>query len=107
PAAKRLAAYLAKVPVAAATVPVLHNVDVRAAASPDAIRDALAAQAASPVRWIETVRAFAAQGITHIVECGPGKVLTGLCKRIAPEIEALPLNDGEAIAAAVAATRVE
>jgi [acyl-carrier-protein] S-malonyltransferase len=105
PAAERLAAYLAKVPVAAATVPVLHNVDVRAAAAPDAIRSALAAQAASPVRWIETIQSFAAQGVTHVVECGPGKVLTGLCKRIAPEIEALPLNDGEAIAAAIAATR--
>jgi len=105
PAAERLAAYLAKVPVAAATAPVLHNVDVRAATSPDAIRSALAAQAASPVRWIETIQSFAAQGVTHIVECGPGKVLTGLCKRIAPEIEALPLNDGEAIAAAIASTR--
>jgi len=107
PAAEKLAAYLANVPVAAAAVPVLHNVDVRAATSPDAIRGALAAQAASPVRWIETIQSFAAQGITRIVECGPGKVLTGLCKRIAPEIEALPLNDGDAIAAAIAATRPE
>ena len=107
PAAERLAAYLAKVPVAAAAVPVLHNVDVRAAASPDAIRSALAAQAASPVRWIETIQSFAAQGVTHIVECGPGKVLTGLCKRIAPEIEALPLNDSDAIAAAIVSTSSE
>jgi [acyl-carrier-protein] S-malonyltransferase len=107
PAAERLGAYLPKVPVAASRVPVLHNVDVRLATSPDAIRAALAAQAASPVRWIETIQSFAAQGVTHIVECGPGKVLTGLCKRIAPEIEALPLNDGDAIAAAIAATRPE
>ena len=107
PAAERLAAYLAKVPVAAAAVPVLHNVDVRSATSPDAIRSALATQAASPVRWIETIQSFAAQGVTHIVECGPGKVLTGLCKRIAPEIEALPLNDTEAIAAAIVATGSE
>jgi [acyl-carrier-protein] S-malonyltransferase len=57
------------------------------------------------VRWIDTIQAFAAQGVTHIVECGPGKVLTGLGKRIAPDIEALPLNDADAIAAAVAATR--
>jgi [acyl-carrier-protein] S-malonyltransferase len=104
PAAERLGAYLAKVPVGTTAVPVLHNVDVRRASSADAIRAALAAQAASPVRWIETVQAFAAQGITHIVECGPGKVLTGLCKRIAPEIEALPLTDSDAIGAAVAAT---
>ncbi|HVP88017.1 MAG TPA: ACP S-malonyltransferase [Casimicrobiaceae bacterium] len=107
PAAEKLAAYLANVPVAAAAVPVLHNVDVRAATSPDAIRGALAAQAASPVRWIETIQSFAAQGITRIVECGPGKVLSGLSKRIAPEIDALPLNDGEAIAAAIAATRTD
>jgi [acyl-carrier-protein] S-malonyltransferase len=105
PAAEQLAAYLAKVHIAAAAVPVLHNVDVRVATSPDAIRSALAAQAASPVRWIETIQSFAAQGVTHIVECGPGKVLTGLCKRIAPEIEALPLNDGDAIAVAIASTR--
>ena len=105
PAAERLAVYLAKVPLDLPTVPVLHNVDVRVAHSPDAIRAALAAQAASPVRWIETVQTFAAQGVTHIVECGPGKVLSGLVKRIAAEIEALPLNDGEAIAAATAATR--
>lgn len=105
PAAERLAAYLAKVPLDLPTVPVLHNVDVRVAHSPDAIRGALAAQAASPVRWIETVRAFSAQGVTHVVECGPGKVLCGLVKRIAAEIEALPLNDGEAIATAIAATR--
>jgi [acyl-carrier-protein] S-malonyltransferase len=105
PAAERLAAYLAKVPFDLPAMPVLHNVDVRAAHSPDAIRAALAAQAASPVRWIETVRAFAAQGVTHVVECGPGKVLSGLVKRIAAEIETFPLNDGEAIAAAIAATR--
>jgi [acyl-carrier-protein] S-malonyltransferase len=105
PAAERLAAYLAKVPLDLPAVPVLHNVDVRVAHSPDAIRAALAAQAASPVRWIETVRAFSAQGVTHVVECGPGKVLSGLVKRIAADIEALPLNDGEAIATAIAATR--
>jgi [acyl-carrier-protein] S-malonyltransferase len=105
PAAERLAVYLAKVPLDLPSVPVLHNVDVRVAHSPDAIRAALAAQAASPVRWLETVQAFAAQGVTHVVECGPGKVLSGLVKRIAAEIEALPLNDGEAIAAATAATR--
>jgi [acyl-carrier-protein] S-malonyltransferase len=105
PAAERLAAYLVQVPIEMPVVPVLHNVDVRATVSPEEIRAALALQAARPVRWIETIQAFAAQGVTHIVECGPGKVLTGLAKRIAPEIEALPLNDADAIAAAVAATR--
>jgi len=105
PAKERLATYLAKVRVEMPAVPVLHNVDVRAASSPEEIRSALAQQAASPVRWIETIQAFAARGVTHIVECGPGKVLTGLAKRIASDIEALPLNDADAIAAAVAATR--
>jgi [acyl-carrier-protein] S-malonyltransferase len=104
PAAERLAAYLAKVAVDSPVVTVLHNVDASAAQTPDAIRGALAAQAASPVRWVETIRVFAAQGVTHIVECGPGKVLTGLTKRIAPDVTALPLHDGDAIAAAIAAT---
>ena len=104
PAAERLAAYLAKVAVDSPVVPVLHNVDASAAPTPDAIRGALAAQAASPVRWVETIRAFAAQGVTHIVECGPGKVLTGLTKRIVPDLTALPLHDEDAIAAAIAAT---
>jgi [acyl-carrier-protein] S-malonyltransferase len=66
------------------------------------IRAALAKQAASPVRWVETVQAFAAADVTHIVECGPGMVLTGLCKRIAPEIDVLPTNDGAAMASALA-----
>jgi [acyl-carrier-protein] S-malonyltransferase len=104
PAAEKLANYLADVPVRAAHPAVLHNVDVAPAASPEAIRSALARQAASPVRWVETIQAFIAQGVTHIVECGPGTVLTGLVRRIAPELDALPLNDADAIAAAIAAT---
>jgi [acyl-carrier-protein] S-malonyltransferase len=104
PAAERLAAYLAKLVIDPAVVPVLHNADAREARTPDAIRVALAAQAASPVRWVETIRLFAARGVTHVVECGPGKVLTGLIKRIAPELAALPLSDGDALAAAIAET---
>jgi [acyl-carrier-protein] S-malonyltransferase len=107
PAAERLAGYLANVAVDPPAVPVMHNVDAREAETADAIRAALSAQAASPVRWVETVRAFGAQDITHIVECGPGKVLTGLTKRIAPDVAALPLNDGDAIAAAIAETAQE
>jgi [acyl-carrier-protein] S-malonyltransferase len=104
PAAKRLAAYLAEVPVRVANVGVLHNVDVARAATPESIRAALARQAATPVRWVETVQAFVAQGVTHIIECGPGTVLTGLARRIAPDVEILPLNDANAIAAAIVAT---
>ena len=59
----------------------------------DAMRSALAQQAASPVRWVETVQAFVAAGVTHIVECGPGQVLTGLCRRIAPDLSVLSTND--------------
>jgi [acyl-carrier-protein] S-malonyltransferase len=104
PAAERLARYLVDVPIDEPVVPVLHNVDAAPASTGDAIRRALAAQAASPVRWVETIRAIAAQGVTHIVECGPGKVLTGLAKRIVPDVATLPLNDADAIAAAIAAT---
>ncbi|HZI82550.1 MAG TPA: ACP S-malonyltransferase [Casimicrobiaceae bacterium] len=104
PAAERLATQLARVAIDAPTLPVIHNVDVSVARAPDGIRAALAAQAASPVRWVETIQAFVGRGVTHLVECGPGKILTGLAKRIAPEINALPLSDAEAIAAAVAAT---
>jgi [acyl-carrier-protein] S-malonyltransferase len=104
PAAQRLAVYLAALAVDVPAVPVVHNVDAHEAPTAQAIRAALSAQAASPVRWVDTIRVFAARGITHIVECGPGKVLSGLTKRIAPEITALPLNDGDAIATAIAET---
>ncbi len=104
PAAQRLAVYLAALAVDPPAVPVVHNVDAREAPTAQEIRAALSAQAASPVRWVDTIHVFAARGITHIVECGPGKVLTGLTKRIAPEIAALPLNDADAIATAVAET---
>jgi [acyl-carrier-protein] S-malonyltransferase len=104
PAAEKLTAYLAEVPVRVANVAVLHNVDVARAATPEAVRAALAKQAASPVRWVETIQAFVAQGVTHIIESGPGAVLTGLARRIAPGVEVLPLNDATAIAAAIVAT---
>jgi [acyl-carrier-protein] S-malonyltransferase len=105
PAADQLAAYLVDVPVANPVLRVLHNVDARAAQTPDAMRHALARQAASPVRWVETVRAFIGDGVTHIVECGPGQVLAGLCKRIAPDVAVMPMNDGAAIEAALSALR--
>jgi [acyl-carrier-protein] S-malonyltransferase len=104
PAAERLGAYLGNVQVATPAMPVVQNVDAGVAADAAAIRAALARQAASPVRWVATVQAFVAAGITHIVECGPGQVLTGLCKRIAPDLAIMPMNDGAAIDAALAAT---
>jgi [acyl-carrier-protein] S-malonyltransferase len=93
PAAERLAQRLAQVAIVAPVIPVLHNVDVASHAAPDAIRAALARQAASPVRWSDTIRAFAAQGVTHIIECGPGKVLAGLVRRIDASLTALSLGD--------------
>jgi [acyl-carrier-protein] S-malonyltransferase len=105
PAAERLEAYLAKVELRAPLIPVLHNVDVASAATPDAVRGALARQAASPVRWADTMRAFAASGVTHIVECGPGAVLTGLAKRTVPELTVYSTNDGDALAAALTAIK--
>ena len=103
PAAERLATYLADVPVTNPQLKVLNNVNARAAETPDAIREALARQAASPVRWVETVEAFVASGVSHIVECGPGQVLTGLCRRIAPDLTVMPMGDGAAIEAALKA----
>jgi len=102
PAAQRLSERLAGVAFTAPAIPVLHNVDVALHGDAAAIRDALARQAASPVRWVETVSAFAARGVGRVAECGPGRVLTGLCKRIAPTIDCHPLDDGDAIAAALA-----
>ncbi len=103
PAALRLAARLEAVSFAAPAIPVLHNADVAEHRDASAIRAALARQASCPVRWVETVQAFAARGVTRAFECGPGRVLTGLGKRIAPAIEGQALDDGDAIAAALAA----
>jgi [acyl-carrier-protein] S-malonyltransferase len=102
PAAARLAARLADVPIAAPTLPVLHNVDVREKPTAQDIRAALAQQAASPVRWVETIRALAARGVTHVVECGPGKVLAGLNKRIVADLASFALTDSAAIDATLA-----
>ena len=100
PAAEKLATHLAQLRVQTPGIPVIHNVDVAEHRDPDAIRDALARQAANPVHWTATVRAMADRGVTHIVECGPGKVLTGLTRRIADGIHTYSLADSDAIVAA-------
>jgi [acyl-carrier-protein] S-malonyltransferase len=82
PASDRLRDYLAKVTFSVPQIRLINNVDVAIADDPAAIRDALVRQAASPVRWVETVQKMAELGITRLIECGPGKVLTGLTKRI-------------------------
>ncbi|MGN6262063.1 MAG: ACP S-malonyltransferase [Ralstonia sp.] len=86
PASDRLREYLASVTVNAPVIPVINNVDVAVVSDPAAIKDALVRQAASPVRWVETVQKMKADGVTRVVECGPGKVLAGLVKRIDGEI---------------------
>ena len=98
PAAEKLRAALAAIEVSAPLVPVLHNADVASHADPAAIRDALARQLYSPVRWVETVQAFAAQGVSLVAECGPGKVLAGLNKRIVEGLPGVALVDPAALA---------
>ena len=94
PAAERLAAKLVGVPFTVPAIPVVANVDARAKSDPDAIRAALTLQAASPVRWVETIQAFAAGGVTHVIECGPGRVLTGMSKRIDRNLKGAALDAG-------------
>jgi [acyl-carrier-protein] S-malonyltransferase len=101
PAAEKLLAYLQGVMLAAPTIPLLHNSDVQSHAEPDAIRAALARQLHTPVRWVETVRALKAAGIERVIECGPGKVLAGLTKRIDDSLPALALVDETSLQAAL------
>jgi len=97
PAAERLKEYLPKVDLKPAKITLVNNVDVRVEREPAAIRDALARQAASPVRWVETIRKMVAMGATHIVECGPGKVLAGMTRRIDANVQSLTLADRAAL----------
>jgi [acyl-carrier-protein] S-malonyltransferase len=98
PAAERLKEALAATPLQAPSIALINNVDVAVAETPDAIRDALFRQAFSAVRWVECVQAMQARGLQHIVECGPGKVLAGLCKRIDPALTALVVADPTSLA---------
>lgn len=101
-AASGLAERLAAVPIAPPSIPVLHNTSVAEAADADGIRDLLARQLHSPVRWVETIRAMGDRGVTVAVESGPGKVLAGLGKRIDPRIETLAVFDPDGLARAIA-----
>jgi [acyl-carrier-protein] S-malonyltransferase len=107
-AAGRLAERLARVPLRMPNVADVYTVDVRTHASPDGIRQSLTEQLFKPVRWADTVRAMLARGATTLVECGPGKVLTSLNKRIErrPDLQLLALEDPSSIAAALAACGV-
>ena len=105
PAADKLKGKLATVTLSTPQCALINNVDVKVESDPDRIRDALVRQAASPVRWVETIRRMAESGITHIVECGPGKVLAGMTKRIAPQVQSLSLSERASLEAALAALK--
>lgn len=105
PAAEKLAAALEAIQIKAPSVPVLHNADVAAYSEPAAIRDALARQLYRPVRWVETIQAMAGQGVGLMLECGPGKVLAGLNKRILKDLPVLALSDGAGLEGALAKSR--
>ena len=93
PAAEKLRVALAATALAVPQIPVLNNIDVAVQQDADAIRDALYRQAFGPVRWVECVQVLKARGMTHIVECGPGKVLAGLTRRIDAELTGAALYD--------------
>jgi len=103
PAAERLAQRLADEALAVPSATLVNNVDVAIEADPARIKDALVRQAAGAVRWVETVRQFEQLGVTHVVECGPGKVLAGLVKRIAPGLQVFNILDAASLDATRAA----
>ncbi len=100
PAADRLRERLAGVDFKPMAIPVINNIDVGISADADALRDALYRQAFGPVRWVEIVQAIKARGISHVIECGPGKVLAGLAKRVDAEIQSATVLDPASLAEA-------
>jgi [acyl-carrier-protein] S-malonyltransferase len=102
PAAEKLRSYLESVAVAEPKIDLVNNVDVAVRRQPAQIKDALVRQAASPVRWVETIRKMRAMGVTHVVECGPGKVLAGMSKRIDGGLQVHTLADKASLEQALA-----
>lgn len=103
PAAENMRQALAGIVLNKPVLPVLHNADVASHAEPDRIRDALVRQLYSPVRWVETVRAMETRGVSNVIECGPGKVLAGLNKRIGRELVTLSVYDPDSLEEALSA----
>jgi len=99
PAADKLAARLAELTLSTPSIPVINNVDVSIENDSAQIKDALVRQAYNPVRWVETIQAMAALGVTTVAECGPGKVLAGLTKRCADGVVGVALADAASIEA--------
>jgi [acyl-carrier-protein] S-malonyltransferase len=98
PAAEKLKTKLATIHFAVPQIPIINNIDVAVEVDADRIRAALVAQAFGPVRWVECVQAIKARGLAHVVECGPGKVLAGMVKRIDSELTGTPLFDPASLA---------
>jgi [acyl-carrier-protein] S-malonyltransferase len=105
PAGARLAPYLEKVTIGVPQVPLINNVDVKIESDPALIRDALVRQAYSPVRWVESIRRMVELGATHIVECGPGKALAGMTKRIAEDAQSFALAERDSLEQALQAIK--
>ena len=108
PAAQRLRDGLSAITLSTPRIAVINNIDAAVQTDPQAIREALYRQAFGPVRWVEVVQALRARGLTHVLECGPGKVLTGLNRRIEkrPDVTCLALEDVATLDAALAATKL-
>jgi [acyl-carrier-protein] S-malonyltransferase len=100
PAAEALRDKLAHVPLAAPRIPVVNNIDVAVQTDATAIRDALYRQAFGPVRWVEVVQALRARGLAHVFECGPGRVLAGLVKRVDGTVASITVLDPATLAEA-------
>jgi [acyl-carrier-protein] S-malonyltransferase len=105
PAAEKLSVYLGGIDVNAPRIPVVNNVDVAVENEPQRIKDALARQACKPVRWVEVVRSMAGFGITHVVECGPGKVLAGFTRRIDGNLQGMAITDPQSLGQALEALK--
>ncbi|MEX2517411.1 MAG: ACP S-malonyltransferase, partial [Gammaproteobacteria bacterium] len=103
PAAAQLATRISQLALNRPLIPVLHNADVTTHDSAESIARALAEQLSQPVRWVETVQQFRAAGVTQVLECGPGKVLAGLVKRIDRELDIFAVHDPDSLQAALAA----
>lgn len=106
PAAERMRERLQAVTIKATNIPVLHNVSVKMETNTQAIRDSLAQQVESPVRWVETIRSMATAGVDKLVECGPGRVLTGLNKRIVKDVPTLPVYDPDTLRLALSTLKI-
>lgn len=105
PAAERLAERMKQVAFNAPRIPVVNNVDVAVVNDPERVKDALARQACNPVRWVEVIRHMSGAGVTHVAECGPGKVLAGLSKRIDAALQSFAITDPQSLQQAMQAVK--